>query len=88
MFLNVIWKAAWRVSFHQRYLFYTDVMLSCSEKKIVYAGGSYYLGHRNIILSVTTSKGGRVCSDVKYCIDSDSEEYFLFIFLTLKCNAT
>lgn len=65
-FLNVIWRAAWRVSFHPRYLFYTDVMLSCSNKKLcVQVVVTVWVTDTNKICHVVTVKGGKVCSDVK-----------------------
>ena len=71
MFLNVIWRAAWRVSFHQRYLFYNDVMLSCSEKKLcVQVVVTIWVTETNKIFNVAILKDGKVCSDVKYPVGS------------------
>lgn len=65
MFLNVIWRAAWRVSFPQRYLFYTNVMLPCSEKNLcVQVVLTIWVTEANEVLNVAVLKGGKVCLDM------------------------
>lgn len=66
MCLNVIWRAAWRASFPQRYLFHTNVMWPCTEKNLsVRVVITIWVTEANKVLSVAILKGGKVCLDVK-----------------------
>lgn len=82
MFLNVIWRAAWRASFPQRYLFYTNVTSPCSEKNLsVQVVLSNWVTEANKVLNVAVLKSGKVCLDVKYFIVKGEEILSSLMFL-------